>query len=131
MTSGPGLNAVDEEPGLHRKSVELADGEQAHVLAVEVLCLFIEKPVEQAHQGGDFGRRTAPVFRGKCVERQVFHTQLDTRFHYLANGFRPGTVTLESWKPAFLGPAAIPIHDDGDVAWDFRMFHHGGRLSSG
>ena len=43
----------------------------------------------------------------------------------LPDGLRSCAVTFAARESALLGPAAVAIHDDGDVAGNVRKFRHG------
>ena len=89
---------VDEESAL-----------RAHVLDVEV------------HEEADFFGGAVPVFRGEGVERELLDVEAGRFFDDGADGFGAGAVACEAWETAGAGPAAVAVHDDGDVARGRRL----------
>ena len=102
----------------------LADRLQADVLLVQVLRLVCQKAFQQGHERLDLGLGAVPVFRGEGIEREVFHSEIDAGVRDLADGLGAGAVAFPAGQSAFLGPAAVAIHDDGDVAGDVWEVGH-------
>ena len=48
--------------------------------------------------------------------REVLDAELDRRPHRAAHGLHAHAVPGRARQPALLGPAAVAVHDDGDVA---------------
>ena len=71
-----------------------------------------------------FGR--VPVFGGKGIEREELDAGFLAGFDAFADGLGAGAVAGDARQAAVLGPAAVAIHDDGDVAWRARGCGHGG-----
>ena len=71
---------------------------------------------KQAHDGLHLVRRALPVFRGEGVDRQILHADGLTVGRAAAEGLAAGRVTGSARKAALLCPAAIAVHNDGDVA---------------
>ena len=80
--------------------------------------LVAQRPHQQAHQHRDFLVRTLPIFRRERVQCKVFYPYLSARFNGVPNRFDAFLVTGDPREPAALCPAAVPIHDDGDVDGD-------------
>ena len=83
-----------------------------------------EKAVEQFHQRLDLGLRAVPVFRGEGIQGEIFHAEVDAGVRDLSNGFRSRAVAFAARQSAFLGPAAVAVHDDCDVAGNVRKVGH-------
>ena len=71
----------------------------------------LSRPISIATSSG--GRR--PVFGGKAVDRQVAHAVLDRRADRAAHRLDAAPVALEARQAARLRPAAVAVHDDGDM----------------
>ena len=70
----------------------------------------------------DLGGGAFPVFGGEGVEGEVADAAVTGGLDDGADGLDAAAMALDAGEPAFLGPAAVAIHDDGDV---------GGRLGGG
>src|SRR6185503_16441335 len=64
------LDVRDAAPEGTRKPVPTPDDAQAHTTVRQGFALGVQVVLENAHQVVDFTLRTAPVVRGKGVERQ-------------------------------------------------------------
>ena len=70
----------------------------------------------EVHQGVDFRLGPLPVLDAERVQRQRLHAEIDAA---LGDGFRrlgPLAVSFVAGQILALRPAAVAIHDDGDVA---------------
>ena len=72
--------------------------------------------LEQLHEEGDFLGRPLPVLAGKTVERKLFDAQPGTLFGDAADDAGAAAVAFDPRQPLAAGPAAVAVHDDGDVA---------------
>ena len=70
---------------------------------------------QQAHQKIDFGLRAAPVFQREGVEGEARELQACAGFDDFAGGFHSGAMAGDARQMALLRPAAVAVHDDGDV----------------
>jgi len=75
---------------------------------------------EELHEEFDFGFGAAPVFDGEGVEGERFDVQARAGLDGGARGLRAGGVAGDARKMTLLGPAAVAVHDDGDVARQAR-----------
>src|SRR3712207_1846308 len=71
--------------------------------------------LEEAHEIRDLLSRTPPVFGGEAVDSQIPDPQGSRRAHGPADRLDPAPVPLEAGQAPLSSPAAIPIHDDGNV----------------
>ena len=81
----------------------------------QLFALFLEDLLENAPEAADLALRALPVFQGEGVERQHLDAELDAAFDHLADRAAAGAVAHETRHAAALRPAAVPVHDDGDV----------------
>ena len=70
---------------------------------------------EQAHQEIHFGLGAAPVFEREGVEGEARQLQARAGFDDFARGFYSGAVSGDARQVAALRPAAVAVHDDGEV----------------
>ena len=67
------------------------------------------------HQSRDFRLGTCPVFGGEGVEGKGSDIELAGRLHNRADGVHPFFVPFDTVEQTLFGPAAVAVHDDGDV----------------
>jgi hypothetical protein len=96
-------------------SLSLADDNKPDLVFYHLFILFLEVFLEQPPEQGDLSLRPFPILLGKGVKSQEADAQTGTGFDNLLNGFRAGPVPLDPRLPALFRPAAIPVHDNGDV----------------
>ena len=93
-----------------------ADDAQTDVLLVQFPDFFLQVLAQQLHQELDFCVRALPVFDGKSVKRQVRDAEARAGLHRLANRSDAGAMPCDAWQAALLRPAAVAVHNHGDVA---------------
>jgi len=59
-----------------------------------------------------------PVFDGKGVKREDFHAEVSGRKRGGTNGLDSPAVPFKAGQTAGFGPAAVAVHDDGDMRGD-------------
>ena len=69
----------------------------------------------QTHQKVDLGLRAPPVLQRKRVQRQRLDLQPGAGLDHLAGGLYAGAVPGHPRQVAPLRPAAVAVHDDGDM----------------
>jgi hypothetical protein len=100
--------------------VEAAEEAHADIIFLEEGHFFAEIFAEKLHQEIGFGFGAAPVFYGEGVEGEGFDFEAGAGFDGGAGAFGARAVTGEARQEAALGPAAVAVHDDSDVAWETR-----------
>ncbi len=100
---------------LLRQLVGAADNLQADIIAVNDGQFLAQILPQQPHQEIDFGLGPAPVFHRKRVKRQRGNIQTRAGFDDGPRGFHSGAVPGDAWQMPALRPAAVAIHDDGDM----------------
>src|SRR5690606_39722262 len=98
-----------------REGGVIAEDAQANALAMEAVELALDVEAEQAGELGDLGLGPTPVLRGEGIERQALDPGLARRAQRPPRRLRAGAVAGRTGQPARLRPAAIAVHDDGDV----------------
>jgi hypothetical protein len=96
--------------------------EEAHTDAIFLYQrhLFAEIFAQELHQKVNFGFGAAPVFYGKGVESKGFNFEARTGFDSGASRLRADAVAGDARQMTLLRPAAVAVHDYGDMAWQAR-----------
>ena len=97
------------------KFIGTAEETQANIVALEERHFFADVFAKELHEEFNFGFGAAPVFDGEGVESERFDIETRASFDGDAGGLRAVTVTGDAREMALLGPAAVAIHDNGDV----------------
>ena len=101
---------------LRRQLVDATDVAHAHVVVHHALEVGLKIAAEQAHEEVDLSARAAKVvLKRKCVESEPGEADARSGFSNQLNAFGALLVAEESLERAAAGPAAIAVHDDGDV----------------
>ena len=83
--------------------------------------------LEQHHQRADFSRGTLPVLDGKGVEGEDFEAEPRRGLDDVPDRVDAGAMPLDARQVPLAGPAAVAVHDDGDVAWQAIEFDLAGQ----
>ena len=103
---------------LLNRCVELvhpADDAEPDVVLQEVRELAVQVLLQKRHERDDLEPRALPVLDGEGVERQRVELEPRAGLDDLADGRDAGAVALDARRAALAGPAAVAVHDDGDV----------------
>ena len=103
-----------------RERARAADGAEGDFVFLEGFELALEEVVEEAHEAADLALRAVPVFGGEGIEGEVFYAGLESGGDCGAHGLGAAAVPLEAREAAPFCPAAVAVHDDGDVRGDRR-----------
>ena len=76
-------------------------------------------------------RGALPVFFGKGKQGEVGDAQAVGQAGHHPDRFHAGHVAPDPHQPPALGPAAIAVHDNGDVTGDFLGVQRHRRFSQG
>ena len=99
---------------------DVAEEHDPDVLPFEQGELVYEGLGEQVHEQVDLALGAVPVLGRERVGAQHVHAQAHTGGDDLAQGDDAGLVALGALHAAGCGPAAVPVHDAGDMARDAR-----------
>ena len=94
----------------------IAEDLEANPLLVKAVELAPDVEAEQAGEVADLLRRAPPILRGESVEGQAFDPRLAGGAQHRAGGLGAGAVAGGARQAPRLRPAAVAVHDDGDVA---------------
>ena len=85
------------------------------VVAQQRVQLEPQIPLQQHHQRRDLGDRTLPVLDRERVERQDADAEPGRALDDLAHRLDAGAVPLDPRQVPLRRPAAVAVHDDGEV----------------
>jgi hypothetical protein len=88
---------------------------EADVVLEERLELEPQVALQQPHQRHHLELRPLPVLRREGVQRQDVDAEPRRRLDRVAHGLDAGLVAADPRQVARRGPAAVAVHDDGDV----------------
>ncbi len=116
---------------LLREVVGAADVGHADVVVVHALDVADEVALEELHEEADLGFGAAQVvFEREGVEREPGQVDAGGRFNDVLDGLGALLVAEKALECTFAGPAAIAVHDDGDVLGNLWQGRAGGRHSA-
>src|SRR6266567_1764531 len=95
---------------------QTTDRLEPNILLHQLRHLFFQKLFKQTHQSEDFAFGTLPVFRRERVKGKILDFQIAAAFHAFTNGLGSCFVTFDARETPRFGPAAVAIHDNGDMA---------------
>ena len=79
--------------------------------------------LEKRHDGGDLRLRALPVLRGEGVDREVLDADVLAVRRDAAEGLGSHLVSRGAGQAPLGGPAAIAIHDNGNVTGQVGHIH--------
>ena len=85
---------------------------------------------EQIHQSHDFFFGALPILGREGIDGEEANARVARRANELAHRRDAGLVTLQAIKRALFRPAAIAVHDDGDML-RHRVFAQSVRIEPG
>src|SRR3546814_4521761 len=94
----------------------LTDESQAHAAPMQFIDLAFECAQKQIEQRTDFILWPLPVFAGKREQGQHFDTRVQTKIDAQVNRARASAVSDRARTLPLPRPAAIAVHDDGQMA---------------
>ena len=108
-------------PGAGWKTGEISYGVEAHAFFHHLVETFFQEFVQKEHQRAHFRFRAVPVFRGKGVKSEpgniMGHAEVRTALHRIRS--RP--VACLPRQMTAVRPAAVAVHDAGDVNRQFFL----------
>ena len=95
--------------------LQIAKKTNPHLFPLKCLQFPCQHPFKQGHQEGDFLPWTGPVLRREGVGGEGANAPITAEPQGAFEGFHPGPVAHDPGQATLAGPAAIAIHDQGDV----------------
>ncbi len=93
----------------------LTDDLQPEPIFYQLFIFFPEILLEKSPEQGNFGFRPLPVLLGEGKKGQVLDAEPGAGFDGILDRLGRGAMALDPRLVPPLGPAAVPVHDDGDV----------------
>src|SRR5262245_42864630 len=118
---------------LHQLRAEcriVADQLEPDALLHQSIELALEIVAHQRRQVGDLAVATLPVLRRESVERKHLDAMIGGRLERALDRLGAGAMPGDAGQTARFGPAAVAVHDDGDVARNGARAGLGDRLGS-
>src|SRR5688572_4491951 len=113
------LRALDRDVQLildvGRQLLHPADHAKADVIAQQRVQLGPQIALEKPHQRADLTGRTLPVLYGERIQREYADAETRGGLDRITDGIDAGAVSLDARQMPLRGPAAVAVHDDGDV----------------
>lgn len=110
------MHVVDH---LAQRCVELrgvADDAQLHAFGMQLADFFAKVAHQQLHQARDFVLRAAPVLGAEGEQSETLHACIDAGRDDLFDALGAGGMAHRPGQRALSGPAAVAVHDDGNVS---------------
>src|SRR5690554_2495687 len=90
----------------------------AHAPLVELIPAAVEHLAVEAHEEAHLVGRTLPVLGREGINAEVLDTDLDRPCDDVEEGGFASPVTLDPGQAARVRPAAVAVHDNGDMLWN-------------
>ncbi len=101
------------------------DEPHPHAPLVEIIAAPQQQGLVEAHEESHFVDRSSPVLGGERVDRHPFEPEFERALDGIEECFLAGRVTVGALHAALLGPPAVAVHDDRDMARDARRINAG------
>jgi hypothetical protein len=115
VVGGGGFGAGDELLQRLRKARCVAHHFESHTVGIHAVDLFLQIGHEQVHEAGDFFFRAFPVFGAEGKQAEVGDAHFGAAFDDVTHPLGPCRVAQGRRHEALFGPAAVAVHDDGNV----------------
>src|SRR3989338_9212402 len=111
------LRLTDARADFRSEALDVADYPKAHIVLMQLPRLAIERREEQVHQQPHLLLRATPVLARKRKQREMANAVIATGLDQIAHPLHTLAVAGDTRQSAPACPAAVAIHDDGDVLW--------------
>src|SRR5262249_48774599 len=108
------FHLVQDAP--RKPPVAAADELHLYVPRVHLVGPAAERVSLEVHQVADLAGRPLPVLGGEREHRQVLQASFERSLDDVEQRLLAAVVALRPRQAALLGPAAVAVHDDGDVS---------------
>ena len=109
------VRLVDERSQLRRQHAEVAQKAQAVAVLLHRVDALVQVLLEKLHDAVDLVLRPLPVLGRKGVDRQVVDAEILAVGAKAAEGLRAGLVARRARQGTLLRPAAVAVHNDGNM----------------
>src|SRR5215471_7693832 len=107
-----------------------ADESHPDATVVELVAPAEQQVLVEVHEIPHLVDRSAPVLRRERVDRHPLEPDVESAFDGVEQGLLTGSMAFGPLQPALLGPAAIAVHDDGNVTRKVGALDPGGHDSN-
>jgi aminoglycoside phosphotransferase len=108
------------QQALGHPPVAPADEAHAHAPLVQLVAAAHQQRLVEAHEVADLVGRALPVLGGEGVDGEPLDAEVERALDRVEQRLLAGGVALGALQPAFAGPPAVAVHDDGDVVGTAR-----------
>ena len=115
---------VDRLQDRCRKAIATADHFEASALLAEAIGFKAEEGAQKPEDALDFSGWTTPVVGGEGVEGEAANADIRRMFDDATSRSQAGAMTRDTGQTATGRPAAIAVHDDGDVKSGLKIRLH-------
>ena len=109
------VRLCNERPQRRGDAAKVAENFQPDVILLHLVDGLVQIFVKQGHDGAHLVRRAFPVLGGEGVDRQIVETEVFAVGCDPAKCLAARGVARRARQTALLRPAAIAVHDDGNV----------------
>jgi hypothetical protein len=95
---------------------------QTDAVVEELVALREQELAQEQHERVDLVLGPGPVLLAERIQREGADAEAARGADRTTHGVGPFAVPLPAREPALLGPAAVAIHDDADVAGEVSGF---------
>jgi hypothetical protein len=107
-----------------RKAIATADHFEASALLAEAIGFKAEEGAQKPEDALDFGGWTTPVVGGEGVESEAADADVGRVLDDATSSSQAGAMTGNTRQIATRRPAAVAVHDDGDVKYGLKIRLH-------
>ena len=111
------MSRFEPLPHEPRQPPGLADGVEPDGVLHDLCALRLEVLGEELHERPHLLLGPRPVLRAEGVEGEGLEPDAARLARHRPDRLRALAVSRDAGQAARLGPAAVAVHDDGDVAW--------------
>jgi len=105
-----------DESFLSGSSTARTNGLEADAVVEDLAALGEEEVFEQVHEGADLFFGALPVLFAERIDREGFDPEATAGANDATHRRRAFFVASAAGETALLGPTAVAVHDDADVA---------------
>ena len=109
------IRFVDERSQLRRQHAEVAKKAQAVAVLFHRVDALVQVLLQKAHDAVDLVLRSLPVLGREGIDRQVINAEMLAVSAELSKRFGACLVPCRARKASLLCPAAIAVHNDGNM----------------
>jgi hypothetical protein len=117
VVGGLALGLFDDGGDVGRQSVAAAENAQAHARLLQPRQITGHIGPHQPHQVRDLLGRTAPVLGREAEDGQALDAEIGRGLDRALQRLDPLAMSHGARQAPGARPAAVAVHDDGDMAW--------------